>query len=172
MHESYFEPLDDKELHDHLRLQLPPTDAASGWSLDETAILEAIDYLGIKLPVRIRFMTSYAYKYNNYGEKVKKSWTGGTHYSRQTWHRVTINQRYKKTSSASETLWHELVHCMQAERFAERTGQSINLFHEYEYKKTDGEWGRTYEGNLMEIEANKIAAEQTAAGKFLCKGDR
>lgn len=154
--EGYFEPLSDDELHDHLRLSLPPKNSRSGWQLDEKAILAAIDYLGIKLPVRIRFMTT------KYGARL------GTHYSRTDWHRVTVAQNLKKAGRASEIIWHELVHCMQAERFAERTGRSIDDYHDEEYKMVDGEWGLTYEGNLHEIEANRIAAERNT-NHLLCK---
>ena len=55
---NYFEPLDDKELHDHLRLTTPSTIARAGWSIDEEAVLAALDYLGIEHPVNIRFMTT------------------------------------------------------------------------------------------------------------------
>lgn len=149
-----FEPLADDELRDHLRLTLPPTDGRN-WQLDERMILQAIDILEIKLPVRIRFMSSYAT--NRYGES--KNWRGGAHYSRDGWHRVTINQAYKEPESASKTLWHELAHCMQAERFVERTARPLRDFHDEEYKLLDGEWGRSYQGNLLEIEANNIASK-------------
>jgi hypothetical protein len=145
---EYFEPLSDDELQDHLRLSLPPTNARAGWYIDDAAVLYAIDYLGIKLPVRIRFMTT------------KLGATLGTHYSRTDWHRITIAQNIVKAGKASEVLWHELVHCMQAEKFAQETGHSINEFHELEYKKLDGPWGATYRQNRLEIQANKIAAEK------------
>lgn len=153
---EYFEPLDDDELRDHLRLTTPATIARAGWSLDDAAILAAIDHLGIKLPVRIRFMTT------------KHGATYGTHYSRPGWHRVTIAQNLKRAGRASETLWHELVHCMQAERFAEKTGKPITDFHDHEYKLMDGEWGRSYAGNLLEKEANRIALERNT-NHLLCK---
>ena len=155
--ESYFEPLDDKELHDHLRLTLPSTIARAGWSIDEQAVLAAIDYLGIELPVRIRFMTT------KYGASL------GTHYSREDWHRVTVAQNIRQAGRASETLWHELVHCMQAERFVKKNpGKTIDDFHTEEYKLLDGEWGSSYVDNLLEKEANRIAAERNVS-HLLCK---
>jgi hypothetical protein len=156
---EYFEPLTDEELHNHLRLELPTTDARAGWRFQEDAILCALDYLIIKLPVRVRYMTT------KYGASL------GTHYSRNGWHRVTIAQNITKAGLASETLWHELVHCMQAERFAEKTGKSITDFHDNEYRLMNGEWGRTYQGNLLEKEANRIAAERNT-NYLLCKGGK
>lgn len=154
--ESYFEPLDDKELHDHLRLTLPSTIARAGWSIDEQAVLAAIDFLGIELPVRIRFMTT------KYGASL------GTHYSRTDWHRITIAQNIRQAGRASEILWHELVHCMQAERWSKKTGKSINHWHVEEYKLLDGDWGRSYDDNLLEKEANRIATERNV-NYLLCK---
>jgi hypothetical protein len=55
-----------------------------------------------------------------------------------------------------------------AERFAKKTGKPITDFHDEEYKLMDGEWGRTYQGNLLEIEANRIALERNI-GHQLCK---
>lgn len=145
---EYFEPLNDDELRDHLRLTLPATIAKAGWSIDESAMLAALDILGIELPVRVRFMTT------------KRGATYGTHYSKDGWHRITVAQNLKHAENASNTLWHELTHCMQAERFVKRTGKKLEDFHEEEYKMLDGEWGRTYKGNLLEIEANRIAKER------------
>lgn len=156
MNAQYFEPLNDDELHNHLRLTTPSTIARAGWSIDEEAVLAAIDYLGIKLPVRVRFMTT------------KHGDTLGTHRNRKDHHRITIAQNLKQAGKASETLWHELVHCMQAERFHKRTGLPITDFHDEEYKMMDGEWGRTYQGNLLEREANKISLERNT-GHRLCK---
>lgn len=161
--DTYFEPLDDEELANHLRLTLPPTDSRQGWRYDDEAILAAIDFLGIKLPVRIRHMTT------KYGA------TLGTHRGKCTkgeyWHRVTVAQNFKKAGRASETLWHELVHCMQAERFAEETGKTILDFHDEEYVILNGVWGLTYEGNLLEREANRIALERNTY-YMLCKEGR
>jgi hypothetical protein len=151
MNPTYFEPLEGVELHNHLRLTLPPTSARLGWDLDETAILAALDYLGIEKPVRIRFMTT------------KRGATLGTHRSDVDRHRVTIAQNLKKAGDASLTLWHELVHCMQAERFATKTGKPMTKFHDEEYKLLDGEWGRTYQGNELEKEANRIAYERNVS---------
>ena len=147
---SYFEPLDDDELRDHLRLTTPSTIARAGWSINEAAVLAAIDFLGIEHPVNIRFMTT------KYGD------TLGTHYwsRRRRQHRITVAQNLKQAGRASETLWHELTHCMQAERFSKKTGQPIEDFHEEEYRLLNGEWGLTYQGNLLEKEARKVAAER------------
>lgn len=144
--ESYFEPLDDKELRDHLRLQLPPTDARAGWQFDEVAFLKAIDLLGIKLPVRVRFMTG--------------RYRLGTHYARVDHHRITIHQAGSVTVS-NNTIWHELAHAMQSERWAEKAGQANpSGFYRRKtgpYVRAAGRYGASYKENRYEIEARQIA---------------
>lgn len=121
--------------------------ARAGWYLDQDAILEAIDTLGIKLPVHIRFMTG--------------RYTYGTHRVKHddTIHRITVDQN-RELKSASHTLWHELVHCMQSERWLEADSRrKLHNWHYDDYKAVDGEWGNRYRGNTYEIEANHIADE-------------
>ncbi len=118
--------------------------ARAGWYLDQDAILEAIDELEIKLQVRVRFMTG--------------KYTGGTHANYKDHHRVTVDQNHG-AEKASNTLWHELAHCMQSEQWAERSGRNIEDWHHLDYKLVDGEHGRRYMGNYYEIEARRIAEE-------------
>lgn len=126
------------------RLQCTGEQARAGWYLDQDAILEAIDELGIKLQVRVRYMTGI---YRN-----------GSHYSRGSHHKITLDQN-REAAQSSNTLWHELAHCMQAENWANHTGRDIRYWHWEDYKQVDGEHGRRYKGNKYEIEANRIADE-------------
>ena len=146
------------------RLQCTGEQARAGWYLDQDAIIEAIDELGIKLPVHIRFMTATARANREYGRgrswgKGGKGWTHGTHRNTKQHHRITVDQE-RPAEDASNTLWHELAHAMQSEKWAERTGKDITLWHT-DYKAVDGEHGRRYKGNLYEIEANQIADDHT-----------
>lgn len=120
--------------------------ARAGWYLDQDAILEAIDKLGITGQVRIRYMTG--------------RYTYGTHRNQHDGvHRITVDQN-RELRSASHTLWHELVHCMQSERWLlEDLRRKIQNWHYDDYKAVDGDWGNRYRGNAYEIEANRIAYE-------------
>ena len=114
----------------------------AGWVLDQDAVIEAMDTLGITYPVKIRFMTG-KYRF-------------GTHYENAESHRITIHQGLS-AEEASHTLWHELAHAMQAERYMkERNAPNLKGFYT-EYKRGRGEWGETYRGNIYEIEAERIA---------------
>jgi hypothetical protein len=116
--------------------------ARAGWVLDQDAILAAISQLGIQLPVRVKFMTG---KYRN-----------GSCYSLADSHMITVDQN-REINDSSFTLWHELAHCMQAERWAKSTGKPMNRWFDSEYKFARGAHGESYKGNTYEIEANKIA---------------
>lgn len=119
----------------------------AGWYLDQDAILEAIDQLGIKLKVRVKFQT-----FKRRGR--------GTHYIEfDRTHLITVDQ-LSSIESANFILWHELAHCMQAERWAnEDSRRDIFNWHSDDYKAVDGEWGNSYRGNAYEIEANRIGHE-------------
>lgn len=120
--------------------------ARGGWYFDQDQILEALVELDIKIPVRLKFMTGI-YRY-------------GTHYNRKEYHLVTINQTLGP-ASANATIWHELAHCMQAERWAERTGRDIKGWHWEDYKAVDGEHGQRYMGNKYEIEARQLSEDKS-----------
>lgn len=124
--------------------------ARGGWYFDQEAILEALDELNIKLYMQLKFMTG-KYRYGTH--RVKK---GTTH---PRFHHITVDQNHSP-QEASNTLWHELAHAMQAERWAERTGRDIYLQHWEDYKAVDGEWGNRYNGNKYEIEANQLAEDK------------
>lgn len=119
----------------------------AGWYLDQDAILEAIDKLGIKRHVRIKYMTA-------------KRRGRGTHYiTRQGTHKITVDQ-LSSVQEASDIIWHELAHAMQSERWVNQDSRrKIHRWHWDDYKAVDGEWGNSYQGNIYEIEAERIAYE-------------
>lgn len=117
--------------------------ARAGWVLDQDEILAAMEKLGIECKVRIRFMTG--------------RYTRGTHRNGLDKHYITLDQN-RNVFDTNLTLWHELAHAMQAERFAKETGKPMTMFHQA-YKYAKGEYGNGYHGNLYEVEANKIAAD-------------
>ena len=129
----------------------------AGWYLDQDAILEAIDKLGIKRIVKVKFQT-----FKRRGR--------GTHYIElDRTHLITVDQLSSR-ESANFILWHELTHAMQSERWADADERrDIFNWHYDDYKAVDGEWGNRYRGNAYEIEANRIA-EENADFHLVVKG--
>jgi hypothetical protein len=68
-------------------------------------------------------------------------------------HVIKLNG-YLSINSASDTLWHELTHAMQAERYAIMNDSLIELFDTH-YQNVNG----NYWTNDYEIEARRIAFE-------------
>lgn len=128
-------------------LKLPEKNARAGWIPARALILSAMDWLQIELPVLICYSGGKGYTY-------------GTHHiskhNGQNYHRITLYQD-QPTDKANESLWHELAHAMQAEKWANATGQCIDRFYRDSYRHNRGEWGASYWNNYYEIEARKIA---------------
>lgn len=144
------------------RLYCTGEQARAGWYLDQDAILEAMDKLGIELAVNIRFMTATRRAVSESGRgrswgKGGKGYTYGTHRNTPKCHKITVDQE-RTAEETTNTLWHELAHAMQSERWAKETGKDIRLWHHADYKAVDGDWGNRYKGNAYELEAYEIAA--------------
>jgi hypothetical protein len=139
-----FKPLTEDEFNELQRVVLPPTRARAGWRIDLQAIKTAIDILEIKYPVRIRY--------------IRGKYRRGTHYARKEYHTITLSQD-RPMKQANDTLWHELAHAQQAERFEERTGRPMRHFYREEYLESQGPWGASYQENFYEIDANEVAKE-------------
>lgn len=73
-----------------------------GFRIDQLALDEAIEFLGLKLPVDIRF--------NGRAGRVR-----GNYRRDHSGHRIMLKS-YLEPAQASRTLWHELAHAMQSER--------------------------------------------------------
>jgi hypothetical protein len=82
--------------------------AASGPSfvIDQSALADAIDLLGLKVPVKVRFNSRAGATNGNY--RLRRA-PGGLY------HDIMLKS-YHDAEQASSTLWHELCHAMQAER--------------------------------------------------------
>lgn len=78
--------------------------ASGGFRIDREALAAAIELLGLTLPVKIRFTSRVGNVNGNY-----RLHASGYH--------DIMLKSYRTTQQASETLWHELTHAMQAERF-------------------------------------------------------
>jgi len=76
--------------------------AAGGFTVNRQAVDDAAALLGLKLPVRIRFNSRVGRTNGNYRFK-------GDH------HDIMLKS-YRTPEQASDTLWHELTHALQAER--------------------------------------------------------
>lgn len=72
------------------------------YKIDQAALAEAIEFLGLKLKVRIRFNARQGRVNGNY----KRDYMG---------HDIMLKS-YLTVEQASKTLWHELAHAMQSER--------------------------------------------------------
>lgn len=115
-------------------LLLPTKDRAmAGWRFDITALLEALDILEIEREVEVKFTAGIHRR--------------GAHRDRAGRHVVTIST-YLPQEQASETLWHELVHCSQSERTDNFTAA---------YRLQSSRVG--YHRNAFEVEAREVAAD-------------
>lgn len=76
--------------------------AAGGFRVDQAALKDAIALLGLKLPVTLRYNSRVGNTNGNY------RFTGHSH--------NIMLKSYHTAAQASDTLWHELCHAMQAER--------------------------------------------------------
>jgi hypothetical protein len=138
--------MDFDEIERMQRLQCTGAVAKAGWVIDQDAVIDAMDSLEIEFPVHIRFMTA---RYRN-----------GTHRTKVSdAHHITLDQT-RDIESSNFTLWHELTHAMQSERFARQTGKSIKRFHDEAYKE-HGVSGQAYNSNPYEREANRVAEENS-----------
>lgn len=80
---------------------------STGHTLDQAAIKEAIEFLGLQLPVEIKQPSRVGRRRGSHCF----DWNVGA----QGVHAITIKS-YLNPERASKTLWHELAHAAQAER--------------------------------------------------------
>lgn len=149
-----FRPITDEEFTNLNRFSVPPEKARAGWRFDIPACLAAMDELGLRYPVSIRF--------------IRGRRRLGTHYARKNHHRITLSQD-RIDATANETLWHELMHAKQAEDFEDRTGKPQTEFYREAYMPAKGEWGASYEHNAYELECDAFAERKQLEGKWLLR---
>jgi hypothetical protein len=89
----------------------PPTTyrAGRGWELDPGAILEAVELLGLRRPVRIRWTAGWR------RSGCHRTRAAGASYE----HHITVSY-LRGAEYASRTLWHELAHAFQTERYVQK----------------------------------------------------
>ena len=119
--------------------------ASGGFRIDRVALADAIEFLGLTLPVDIRF-------HSRVGN------TNGIHRFRKNRH-VIMLKSYLKPKDASNTLWHELTHARQAERALSRGERWQDV--------TAEQRNYPYSVRPIEREANEIANSKWNV--LLCK---
>lgn len=118
--------------------------SGGGFTVDQAALNRAIQTLGLRLPVRIRFNSRVGSTNGNY------RFMGG-------YHNIMLKS-YRTAEQASETLWHELTHAMQAER----AGGTLEAWAK-EQRKSRGK----YQACPREIEARQMSRQMSDVR--LCK---
>jgi hypothetical protein len=108
----------------------------AGARLIPGAVLEAVAFLEIARPVEVKWAAGLR--------------RAGSHRSRNGGHVITLST-YRPADQLSETLWHELVHAVQAERYP--TDKEFSSVYVRE-SRTVG-----YQANRFEVEAREIAAD-------------
>jgi hypothetical protein len=98
--------------------------ADSGFTVDQTALRDAIDLLGLKLPVKLRYHS-------------RPGGTGANYRLHRAGHHNIMVKSYLTPAQASEALWHELTHALQAERAGGTTEawQKVLVAHKGRYKR-------------------------------------
>lgn len=120
------------------RLLLPnKTRSKAGVELVPGAILEALDFLEIKKPVQIKWTN---------GTKTR----GSRRFTRDGEAHVVTISTYWPTDAINNTLWHELFHAHQAERYEDPAAWTRAY-------RREGKTGRAYQANKYEAEANEAA---------------
>ncbi len=116
------------------------------WTFSTDKVLEALDILNIKIPVRLEIANLWKIH-----KDYKKHEVIGIHDFVDDQHLIAIHSKIGELE-ASRILWHELAHAQQTERF--------NNFEEYlqSYKKAGGNCigGKNYEENMFEKEAHEF----------------
>jgi len=139
-----------------MKNKVPEYKSKRGWQINPEKLQEACDFLGIKKAVVVKFSS---------GRR-----TAGTHRSKISkagiyYHGVTLSHRFEQ-EFANETLWHELVHCMQAEQI-----DPITDFHSV-YRQAKGPHGVAFFRNKYEVEAREVAAAAAPERMLLIMPDK
>jgi hypothetical protein len=79
-----------------------------GFRIDQGALRDACELLGIRLPVRVRYHSRVGGCLGNHRLRAEKRGDGH-------WHDIMLKS-YLSAEKASRALWHELTHAAQAER--------------------------------------------------------
>jgi hypothetical protein len=148
--------MSEEDIADLNRVEISGLEARAGWVVNHAELIKVVKEFGLEHPVKIRFM--------------KGIYRNGTHYNRKTydgnyWHRICINQDLP-ANEANSTLWHELAHAIQSERWAKSNGKSTTEFYRHAYTKAKGRHGASYAENKYEVDA-RIFAEKRKERKLI-----
>lgn len=108
--------------------------SSGGYRINQAALNAAIATLGLKIPVRVRF-------------HARAGSTRGNYRFAPTHHNIMLKS-YLTPEQASNTLWHELTHALQAERSGSVTGWAAECNKQKRY---------SYRNRPIEREANAMA---------------
>lgn len=113
------------------------------WTLDQSNYQDALDFLGIKLPVKIE-------KSRRDGRSAGSHTLGSTPCGR-LYHKIMVRS-WLTADEAGRTLWHELCHAMQAERTAADAGAHDPIAILTAWRLTPDREG-SYDTRAIEVEA-------------------
>jgi hypothetical protein len=150
------------ELFGFAPIVIPDYESKSGILLDLEALEEAVEGLGLKKTVR--------FKWSSGGKATNVSrQTFGTHDTKRIgdsgdyYHSITVSH-YSNLYDTNETLWHELCHAQQTERF-ETPAEFIKSYRSY--GGYSGSYGKKYKRNPYEVEAFGLG-EELKYSELLC----
>lgn len=119
-------------------------ESRAGWRIDALELAKACEFLELKGNVKIRFTSGrITHGTHRVVREVKNGWL----------HVITLSQIWT-AEEANSSLWHELVHCWQAEKWAIVRKKHPKDFDEA-YKKAG-----PYATNKWELHAEQVAQEQ------------
>ena len=148
------------------------------WKLDRAALREAIEFLGITYPVEVkqtrvaggRHGAHCLIPHGRFVRRYRGGWYGVAESPDGTLsHKVTVKS-WLDPERASFVLWHELTHCMQAERAIARECPNGTLEERWEAWHRSPERGHrpnkrrriAYDAREIEREANRFADDFSA----------
>lgn len=156
--------LTPEQIRDIVYLRLPADNARATWRFDRQATKAALAELHITQPVVL--------SYQRYRVRRGGSLQYGIHRCYRGWHQIRINDvttwHSKATNlnttlqNVSDTLWHELMHAAQAERFVtqnQHKNYTLADFYRMAYQPARGAHGAAYQDNLYEIEARQASLD-------------
>lgn len=128
-----------------------------GFKINQANLREAIDLLGIKLPVQIRYNgkagpTNGTHRFAPRSGKFMHDQERDTARGGMV-HRITLKS-YLTADQAGRTLWHELTHAMQAERETREAQTMREAFMGWRFCSARGR-GVSYSRKPIEVEARE-----------------
>lgn len=137
--------------------------AGGGFTIDRAALAEAIELLGLKLPVQVKLNSRFgdADGIHHFAPRrgaFKKDPSRDTAADGFV-HKITVKS-YLTPNGAGETLWHELAHAMQAERETAGSTTMREAFDAWKHCSARRR-GVTYRAKPIEVEAREHEALNT-----------